>query len=206
MYRAGSSRVTHPFAGFHEVQAPRFVPRLACVRPAASVHPEPGSNSPLSDLVDTDVSTIDTNGGFEDRAVPRARGSGSSTIVIPHDPFFVTWGSTLTRRSLPTAVGRDRRGRVTPRPRPRGRGPDASLAFGTLCSSQGAMAQRAAGSVHPERTARSGPASAALRSARSRDRRGSPSYQLRSEPPTRGPWAGRTTIGARSGLLKSRGR
>ena len=25
----------------------RAAPRLACIRPAASVHPEPGSNSPL---------------------------------------------------------------------------------------------------------------------------------------------------------------
>ena len=42
--RAGWSRVTQPFAA-------RFPPRrgaarLACVRRAASVHPEPGSNSP----------------------------------------------------------------------------------------------------------------------------------------------------------------
>ena len=41
---AGSPRVTQPFAT-------RFPPeggavRLACVRRAASVHPEPGSNSP----------------------------------------------------------------------------------------------------------------------------------------------------------------
>ena len=28
-----------------EVQALHVTPRLACVRPAASVHPEPGSNS-----------------------------------------------------------------------------------------------------------------------------------------------------------------
>ena len=28
-----------------KVQAPYVTPRLACVRPAASVHPEPGSNS-----------------------------------------------------------------------------------------------------------------------------------------------------------------
>ena len=27
--------------------ATRAAPRLACIRPAASVHPEPGSNSPL---------------------------------------------------------------------------------------------------------------------------------------------------------------
>ena len=30
------------------VLPPRVAPRLACVKPAASVHPEPGSNSPLS--------------------------------------------------------------------------------------------------------------------------------------------------------------
>ena len=29
------------------IAAPRAAPRLACVRPAASVHPEPGSNSSL---------------------------------------------------------------------------------------------------------------------------------------------------------------
>ena len=41
---AGSPRVTQPFATrFH----PRVgAVRLACVRRAASVHPEPGSNSP----------------------------------------------------------------------------------------------------------------------------------------------------------------
>ena len=46
--RAGCSRVTHPCAGRrHEYCYPRAAPRLACVRPAASVHPEPGSNSSL---------------------------------------------------------------------------------------------------------------------------------------------------------------
>ena len=30
-----------------EASFPRAAPRLACVKPAASVHPEPGSNSPL---------------------------------------------------------------------------------------------------------------------------------------------------------------
>ena len=37
----GRSRVTHPFAG-HLLRCPR----LACVKHAASVRPEPGSNSP----------------------------------------------------------------------------------------------------------------------------------------------------------------
>ena len=46
--RAGWSRVTQPFAA-------RFPPRrgaarLACVRRAASVHPEPGSNSPSKNI------------------------------------------------------------------------------------------------------------------------------------------------------------
>ncbi len=39
---AGSLRVTHPFATVSEDTV-----RLACIRHAASVHPEPGSNSPF---------------------------------------------------------------------------------------------------------------------------------------------------------------
>ncbi len=48
--KAGYLRVTHPFATFSrftEVPLPHV--RLACVRHAASVHPEPGSNSPSID-------------------------------------------------------------------------------------------------------------------------------------------------------------
>ena len=40
----GRSRVTHPFATLFPAKAGLTV-RLACVRHAASVHPEPGSNS-----------------------------------------------------------------------------------------------------------------------------------------------------------------
>ena len=43
---AGWSRVTHPFATLCTAEAVLTV-RLACVRHAASVHPEPGSNSPF---------------------------------------------------------------------------------------------------------------------------------------------------------------
>ncbi len=43
---AGRSRVTHPFATLCPPEGGLTV-RLACVRHAASVHPEPGSNSPL---------------------------------------------------------------------------------------------------------------------------------------------------------------
>ena len=38
----------------------RFVPRLACVKPAASVRPEPGSNSPLRDRYHYVVHSIET--------------------------------------------------------------------------------------------------------------------------------------------------
>ena len=44
----GCIRVTHPCAGRHrECCHPHAAPRLACVKPVASVHPEPGSNSSL---------------------------------------------------------------------------------------------------------------------------------------------------------------
>ena len=44
----GYIRVTHPCAGRHpSSKLDCAAPRLACVRPAASVHPEPGSNSSL---------------------------------------------------------------------------------------------------------------------------------------------------------------
>ena len=51
LYRAGYPRVTHPSATQSPIDHPKnlkrcFV-RLACVRHAASVHPEPGSNSQI---------------------------------------------------------------------------------------------------------------------------------------------------------------
>ena len=46
MRGAGWSRVTHPFATLFPTEVGLTV-RLACVRHAASVHPEPGSNSPF---------------------------------------------------------------------------------------------------------------------------------------------------------------
>ena len=43
-YKADYVRVTHPFAG--RLKKNLITPRLACIRPVASVHPELGSNSP----------------------------------------------------------------------------------------------------------------------------------------------------------------
>ena len=52
LYRAGYPRVTHPSATKFRIT--RFhlnSVRLACVRHAASVHPEPGSNSHVKSLI-----------------------------------------------------------------------------------------------------------------------------------------------------------
>ena len=46
LHKAGCIRVTHPSATRQRPEGPVTV-RLACVKPPASVHPEPGSNSPL---------------------------------------------------------------------------------------------------------------------------------------------------------------
>ena len=43
--KVDSVRVTHPCATRHLPEGNAAV-RLACIKPAASVHPEPGSNSP----------------------------------------------------------------------------------------------------------------------------------------------------------------
>ena len=53
MRGAGSPRVTHPFAA--RIPPKGLSARLACVKHAASVHPEPGSNSPLKLSRQTEV-------------------------------------------------------------------------------------------------------------------------------------------------------
>ena len=51
MLGAGCPRVTHPFATQYNPEG-LYLVRLACVKHAASVHPEPGSNSPLKESQD----------------------------------------------------------------------------------------------------------------------------------------------------------
>ena len=55
--KAGCPRVTQPFATLYTPEGALIV-RLACVRRAASVHPEPGSNSPFKQIC---VSRLYTN-------------------------------------------------------------------------------------------------------------------------------------------------
>ncbi len=58
MRGAGCPRVTQPFATIHTSEEVLLV-RLACVRRAASVHPEPGSNSPFKLCQDADSHILD---------------------------------------------------------------------------------------------------------------------------------------------------
>ena len=53
MYGAGRSRITHPFATLTTKQSPVDPVRLACVKHAASVHPEPESNPPQKKCEET---------------------------------------------------------------------------------------------------------------------------------------------------------
>ena len=63
--RAGCSRVTHPSAGRRQVCChTRAAPRLACVKPAASVHPEPGSNSSLYISISLSLSGLELTSCF----------------------------------------------------------------------------------------------------------------------------------------------
>ena len=54
LYKVGCSRVTHPSAADPPMNTEAFLgfsARLACVRHAASVRPEPGSNSPFKTFI-----------------------------------------------------------------------------------------------------------------------------------------------------------
>ena len=51
MYGAGRSRITHPFATLTTKQSLMDPVRLACVKHAASVHPEPESNHPQKNFM-----------------------------------------------------------------------------------------------------------------------------------------------------------
>ncbi len=67
----------------------RFVPRLACIKPAASVRPEPGSNSPLRDRKTLDVLNDTKQRRLESHHDVRRR----LDDLIPHR----LWGYIKTR-------------------------------------------------------------------------------------------------------------
>ena len=87
--RVGCIRVTHPSA---TLRAPEGTPtvRLACIRPAASVHPEPGSNSSLYYCLSQSSSVSPAPLAFlgVPYLVPSRRPG-------PHDPAALCWPQTF---------------------------------------------------------------------------------------------------------------
>jgi hypothetical protein len=119
VYRAGSSRVTHPFAGLPQPKG-QDLPRLACVRRAASVRPEPGSNSPLENHKQTT--------SVERRATVKQPTKANCPATV-NNPNPKTAKQTTVRNQVilpPNFTIKDRSQR-------RGACP---LAFNTLCSFQ----------------------------------------------------------------------
>src|SRR5207302_3285962 len=122
-------RVTHPFAGLLTLAG--FLPRLACVRHAASVRSEPGSNSPInpgttnadSKALRCPQSFMDLLSGFQrpsdrllptdDQLLPCPRRSGGSLGYCPlsKSPLLQGGGSCSTsvktcQVSVPAGVKR----------------------------------------------------------------------------------------------------
>ena len=72
-----------PVAAVPDRSPARDAPRLACVRPVASVHPEPGSNSTLYNTIDLFLSRLPRNVRKKtDPRTPRCSFSYSSCILI----------------------------------------------------------------------------------------------------------------------------
>ena len=89
--RVGCIRVTHPSATLKDPEGPPPV-RLACIRPAASVHPEPGSNSSLYYCC---IACSSLNLGFRLRFAgpgPRVGRPPAGRIAAPLVPYPIPHG------------------------------------------------------------------------------------------------------------------
>ena len=72
-----------PVAAMPDRNPARDAPRLACVRPVASVHPEPGSNSTLYNIIDLFLSRLPRNVRKKtDPRTPQCSFAYSSCILI----------------------------------------------------------------------------------------------------------------------------
>ena len=78
MYGAGRSRITHPFATLTTKQSLMDPVRLACVKHAASVHPEPESNPPQKTMKRTEN---DSHKKIDDRLIRKGASHENPTVL-----------------------------------------------------------------------------------------------------------------------------
>src|SRR5512140_3879904 len=94
-------RVTHPFAGLLTLAG--FLPRLACVRHAASVRSEPGSNSPINLAGDTQRVSQDT---WSVSSCADVTTNSLKALRFPQSSSWTCYPVFKDRTSLPTADDR----------------------------------------------------------------------------------------------------
>lgn len=82
MHGAGRSRITHPFATLTTKQSLMDPVRLACVKHAASVHPEPESNPPQKNLVKS-IRTDDSQNKIDEHVLKEGRPQKTSPLIKP---------------------------------------------------------------------------------------------------------------------------
>ena len=87
MYGAGRSRITHPFATLTTKQSPMDPVRLACVKHAASVHPEPESNPPQKNFMKSiridDSQNIISKKEKDEHVLKEGRPQKTSPLIKP---------------------------------------------------------------------------------------------------------------------------
>ena len=81
MHGAGRSRITHPFATLTTKQSLMDPVRLACVKHAASVHPEPESNPPQKNAKRHRQMTLKTK--IDEHVLKEGRPQKTSPLIKP---------------------------------------------------------------------------------------------------------------------------
>ena len=82
MYGAGRSRITHPFATLTTKQSLMDPVRLACVKHAASVHPEPESNPPQKNFMKS-IRIDDSQKKIDEHVLKEGRPQKTSPLIKP---------------------------------------------------------------------------------------------------------------------------
>ena len=81
MYGAGRARITHPFATLTTKQSLMDPVRLACVKHAASVHPEPESNPPQKNFMERHRIDDSQKKKIDDRLIRKGASHENLTVL-----------------------------------------------------------------------------------------------------------------------------